>query len=186
MEKFVFLFGPQAVGKMTVGQELAALTNLRLFHNHMTIDLFEPLYGFTEEMWRLNTLFRRQIFESFAGSEAYGMIFTKLWYFDKQEDWDEVEWMCMLFKSQGAEIYFVELEANMEERLTRNKTAHRLEHKPTKRNIEQSEQHLLHTMQHNRVNSVEGEITEANYLRINNTALSAKETAAFIKKEFSL
>jgi len=36
--KFVLIFGPQAVGKMTVGQELANLTKLKLFHNHMTGD----------------------------------------------------------------------------------------------------------------------------------------------------
>lgn len=28
--KFIMLFGPQAVGKMTVGEELAKLTNLKL------------------------------------------------------------------------------------------------------------------------------------------------------------
>ena len=186
VEKFVFIFGPQAVGKMTVGQELAALTGLKLFHNHMTIDLLEPLYGFTPEMWRLNTIFRRQIFQSFSKSEQYGMIFTKLWYFDKEEDWDEVKMMCALFSSQGAEIYFVELEADVKERLARNRTAHRLEHKPTKRNVELSEQHLLHTMENNRVNSLDGEIKEKNYLRINNAAISAKETAFLIKTEFGL
>ncbi|KAA1807131.1 hypothetical protein FXB61_003723 [Bacillus cereus] len=37
--KLILIFGPQAVGKMTVGQELATLTGLKLFHNHMTIDL---------------------------------------------------------------------------------------------------------------------------------------------------
>ena len=37
--KFVVIFGPPAVGKMTVGQELAKLTGLKLFHNHMTIEL---------------------------------------------------------------------------------------------------------------------------------------------------
>lgn len=40
--KFVLIFGPQAVGKMTVGQELAKITGLKLFHNHMTIDLVNP------------------------------------------------------------------------------------------------------------------------------------------------
>lgn len=30
----VIILGPHAVGKMTVGQELAKITDLRLFHNH--------------------------------------------------------------------------------------------------------------------------------------------------------
>ncbi len=36
--RLVILFGPPAVGKMTVGYELEKLTGLRLFHNHMTVD----------------------------------------------------------------------------------------------------------------------------------------------------
>ena len=35
--KLVFIFGNAAVGKMTVGQELMKITDLRLFDNHMTI-----------------------------------------------------------------------------------------------------------------------------------------------------
>ena len=35
----VIIIGPHAVGKMTVGQELARITDLRLFHNHMSIEL---------------------------------------------------------------------------------------------------------------------------------------------------
>ena len=65
MKKFVLIFGPQAVGKMTVGQELAKMTDLKLFHNHMTIDLLEPLYGFSSEMWRLTHLSERKYFNHF-------------------------------------------------------------------------------------------------------------------------
>ena len=44
--KLVILFGPQAVGKMTVGQELAKQTGLKLFHNHMTIDLVSNFFDY--------------------------------------------------------------------------------------------------------------------------------------------
>ena len=37
MPKLVLICGPQAVGKMTVCQELTKITDLKLFHNHMTI-----------------------------------------------------------------------------------------------------------------------------------------------------
>lgn len=186
MEKFVFIFGPQAVGKMTVGQELAKVTGLKLFHNHMTIDLLEPLFGFSPEMWRLTHLIRQEIFNSFSKSDDYGMIFTKVWYFNQKEDWDDIETICQTVSVQGADIYFVELEANVEERLKRNKTPHRLEYKPTKRNIEQSEQHLLTTIESSRLNSKKGEIKKENYLRIDNTYLSVEEVAQIIKKYFQL
>ena len=45
--KLILIFGPQAVGKMTVGQELATLTGLKLFHNHMTIDLVSPIFDYS-------------------------------------------------------------------------------------------------------------------------------------------
>lgn len=186
MKKFVFIFGPQAVGKMTVGQELAKVTGLKLFHNHMTIDLLEPLFGFSPEMWRLTHLFRQEIFNSFSKSDNYGMIFTKVWYFNKTEDWDDIDNMCQIVSSQGADIYFIELETNVEERLKRNKTPHRLEYKPTKRNIDQSEKHLLSTIESSRLNSKKGEIEKENYIRIDNTFLSAEEVAQIIKKEFQL
>ncbi len=118
--KCLLLFGPQAVGKMTVGQELAKITELKLFHNHMTIDLLEPLFGFSPEMWRLTTLFREEVFKAFAQGEQYGMIFTFVWAFNQETDWEFVEKITRIFRSEGADIYFVELEANVEERLKRN------------------------------------------------------------------
>ena len=36
--KLVLIIGAGAVGKMTVGQELMKITDLRLFHNHMMIE----------------------------------------------------------------------------------------------------------------------------------------------------
>ena len=44
---------------------------------------------------------------------------------------------CLL-RSVGGKFYFVELEADLETRLERNITPHRLEAKPTKRDIEWS------------------------------------------------
>lgn len=184
--KFVLVFGPQAVGKMTVGQELANLTKLKLFHNHMTIELLEPLFSFSPEMWRLSTLFRKEIFKTVAESNIEGLIFTYVWAFDEQEDWDFVDQTCEIFESHGAEIYFVELEADIDERLERNKSPHRLAHKPTKRNIEFSEYELKESMEQYRLNSDPDEIKRKNYIRINNTKLSATEVAKLISDRFNL
>lgn len=81
--KLVLLFGPQAVGKMTVRQELEKITDLKLFHNHMTIELLEPLFKFSPEMWRLSNLFRTEIFKAVSVSELKGLIFTYVWAFDQ-------------------------------------------------------------------------------------------------------
>ena len=184
--KFVLIFGPQAVGKMSVGQELAKLTELKLFHNHMTIELFHQFFGYDSETMRLSNIVRKELFEAFAKSDQYGLIFTFVWAFDLQTDWDYVEQISHIFKSNGADLYYVELEADLEERLIRNKTPNRLQEKPSKRNVERSEIDLLKTMDKHRLNSEPGEITFPNYLRINNTNLSATEVAIMIKQRFSL
>ena len=87
--KFVLITGNSAVGKMTVGQELAKRTGLRLFHNHMTIEPVLEIFGFFHRnaVMRL----REVVFEEFARSECYGMIFTYMWAFDQQGDWDYIE-----------------------------------------------------------------------------------------------
>ena len=36
--KFILITGPQAVGKMTVGQELVKITNLKLLHNYTSLN----------------------------------------------------------------------------------------------------------------------------------------------------
>ena len=185
--KLVLIFGPQAVGKMTVGQELAEITGLKLFHNHMTIELVSNFFSYgSKEGKRLVSLFRQEIFEEVAKSDLEGLIFTYVWAFDMQEDWDYVDSVCNIFKSKGGEIYFVELEAELEERLERNKSPLRLEHKPTKRNLEFSENELISSMKKYRLNSIDGEIKNENYIRINNTTLEPLEAAEMIKERFKL
>lgn len=184
--KFVLLFGPQAVGKMTVGQELAKITDLKLLHNHMTIDLLEPFFGFEPEMWKLSSMFREEIFKTFAKSDKDGMIFTYVWAFDQQEDWDFVEKTCAIFQAKGAEVYFIELEAELDKRLERNKTSNRLEHKPTKRDTASSEKEMVNSNIIYRLNSFENEIQADHYFRLNNSGVSPERAAGMIKEHFGL
>jgi len=185
--KFIHLFGPQAVGKMTVGQELAKITELKLFHNHMTIDLVSHFFDYsTKEGKRLVKLFRQEIFEEASKSDLDGMIFTYVWMFDMESDWEYVKDLSELFESRGATVYYVELEADVEERFKRNKTPNRLEHKPKKRDIEWSENDMKKTMEKHRLNSLDGEIIFDNYIKIDNTHLSAAEVAKMIKERFQL
>ena len=185
--KFIMIVGPQAVGKMTVGHELEKLTDLKLFHNHLTIELVHPFFNYgTEAGNRLVKLFRREMFEEFAKSDLYGVIFTFVWRFDVQVDWDYVEQTSAIFESKGNEVYIVELQANSDERLERNKSPYRLEQKPTKRDIEWSEAHLKEVAGKFRLNSYDGEVKRKNYIKINNTDLSAEETAKVIREQFKL
>ena len=185
--KFVLIFGPQAVGKMTVGQELAKITGLKLFHNHMTIDLVSNFFSYgTKEGKRLVHLFRMEIFKEVAKSDLEGLIFTYVWDFNSKEDWEYVDKICNIFKEKGAEIYFCEFEAELEERIKRNVSSNRLENKPTKRDTEKTHKRLIEGETKYRANSNKGELKEKNYIKINNTNISAKDAAKIIKENFKL
>ena len=182
--KLVLLFGNAAVGKMTVGQELMKRTGLRLFHNHMTI---EPvLEGFGDFNSAAIQRCREAIFEEFAKTDRYGMIFTYMWAFDQQSDWDYVERIKEIFAPYGTEFYYVELTASQEVRLKRNASENRLRNKSSKRDIVSSNQRLLDDDARYRLESREGEIPFPNYMRIDNTELPPETVAAMIQERFAL
>ncbi len=182
--KLVFIMGDAAVGKMTVGQELMKITDLRLFHNHMTIEpVIEIFGGFDGKT--INEL-REVIFRNFAASGKYGLIFTYLMAFDMDSDWAYLEHVKQIFEPYGTEFYYVELVAPQEVRLERNATENRLLHKASKRDIEISNQRLIRDDANHRCVSYEGEIPFDNYLRIDNTDITAAEAARMIQERFKL
>ncbi|MCR8656420.1 AAA family ATPase [Paenibacillus endoradicis] len=185
--KLIIIFGPQAVGKMTVGQSLAEITNLKLFHNHMTIDLVSNFFDYGSSSGkRLVNLFRQEIFEEVAKSDLEGLIFTFVWGLDLEGDWEYVRQISSLFENENGIVYMVELEADLDTRLERNKSENRLLHKPTKRDMVRSEHDLIKTMKNHRLNSQPDEIQSDHYLKINNTNISPSEVATMIRDTFNL
>lgn len=187
MPKFVLIIGPQAVGKMTVGQELAKQTGYKLFYNHMTIEMARLIFDYDKAAYRrMNQLIRYEIFKEFSKSNEKGIIFTGCFDFgnDFQKELEETSRWMSLFE----ESYVVELETTLEERLRRNKTPNRLEHKASKRDLEWSENELLKSLDKHRLNSNpgEGEKIFKNYMKIVNTNISAEDVAKMIKEKFDL
>jgi len=180
----VILFGPQAVGKMTVGEELQKLTGLTLFHNHMTIDLVLKFFTWDEGQDLIHT-FRDEIMKKMASSKTKKeMIFTYVWAFNEDADWKYIEHVCEIFN--GHNIYFVELNTDVETRLKRNSSENRLEKKWTKRDVDWSNDELLKSLDKYRLISKDEEIPYKNYLRIDNTNISANEAANIIVNCFDL
>jgi hypothetical protein len=180
--KLLILIGNSAVGKMTVGQELSKITPFRLFHNHMMIEPVLEIFG----SFRGDVIqkLRKVIFEEFAKSEQYGMIFTFMWAFDMPSDWDYLESVKAIFGLPEEDVYYVELIAPQEVRLQRNCTENRLKHKASKRHIDASNARLIRDDENYRCESLPGEIPFPNYLRLENSHLSPGETAAIIKAHF--
>lgn len=182
--KLVFILGDAAVGKMTVGQKLMEITDLRLFHNHMTIEPVIEIFGRYDG--KTIAEMRDLIFKNFAASDLYGMIFTMMMDFDLPSEWEYLEHIRKIFEPYGTEFYYVELIAPQEIRLQRNITENRLKNKPSKRDIEASNQRLLNDDKVHRCVSHEGEIPFGNYLRIENSDKEPETVAQMIKSTFNL
>ena len=187
--KLILITGNGAVGKMTVGQELAKITDLRLNYNHMTIDPVFNIFGYVD--WEVVFHVRKLIFEAFAKSENSGMITTFMWAFDDPTAWDMTEEMIRPFRDVNAEIYCLELLASQSVRLERNATENRLSHKPSKRNLEASNKIITDMDAVHRFESLPGEVEGgripfAGYFKVDNTHVSAAEVAQMAKEKFNL
>jgi len=72
----VVIYGPPASGKLTIAQRLSQLTKLKLFHNHLTVDLLLSVFEFGSPAF---VALREQIWLSVmleACAAKIGLIFT--------------------------------------------------------------------------------------------------------------
>jgi len=74
--KLVFIYGGAASGKLTVARELANLTGLALFHNHLIVDAVAAVFPFGSESFiRLREGFWLTMFRE-AAVAGRSLIFT--------------------------------------------------------------------------------------------------------------
>jgi hypothetical protein len=184
--KLIIIFGPHAVGKMTVGQALSKITDIPLFHNHVSIELALSLLGQDKNWQALSNEIREVVFKHVANAEGKGLIFTFMWALEHQADHDYIKQLSDLFKSKGATVYYVELYADKDIRIDRNQTENRLKEKPSKQDIKTSLDRFLRLEDKYRLNSFDQELKLENYIKIDNTHLEPDEVAKQIKDYFKL
>lgn len=182
----VIIFGPLAVGKMTVGQELSKVTDIKLFHNHVTIEMVLPYFKMGSPSFnKLVKSFRIQMFKE-ASNTDMSLIFTYVWALDSKSNWLFINKISSIYEEQGGKVHFVELEASNDTRIERNTTPNRLHYKHSKNNFEASEKELLLTDKNHVLNTVADEMKTRDHIKINNTNLSPAVVAQMIKDRFNL
>lgn len=190
----VVIFGPPAVGKMTVGQELCRRTGFKLFHNHLSIEPLLEVFAFGSPPFnRLVDEFRRRVIEEAVEAGLAGLVFTFVWGLELKEDRALIESYLEIVEGQGGSVHFVELVADQATRLERNETALRLEHKRSKRDLLSSRRQLLDLDNGYVLNTSEGRSTVAHavldehgWLRIDNSRLAAVEVAAMVAEHIGI
>lgn len=185
---FILITGPPAVGKLTVGNALAKRLGYKIFSNHDSIELALKFYYFGEKGFKeINEGIRNLIWQATAKhKELEGMIFTFVWAFDSQPDWDYVEKIKSYYKNEGWTIHIVELYADLDTRLSRNVMPDRLEAKASKRDLENSKKNLIETDEKYVVSSGGTMIEDENYIFIDNTSLSPEKVVDKIISELKL
>ena len=111
--KLVFIYGPPAVGKLTVATELAKLTGFKLFDNHVSIDFVKSVFEFgTRRYWKLIEKYRLSMFKEGA-KHGINMIFT--FGYDKATDAPFVTKTLQTISKEGGSVCFVRLFCHEEE-----------------------------------------------------------------------
>ncbi len=183
----ITIVGPPAVGKMTVGQAIAEKTGYKLFHNHMSIDMVLPIFPFgTDAFWNSVNQIRLTIFKEAAKAKHHkGIIFTFCWDFEDEKDTDFAYKIKEIFNAEGKPAMFLELYSDIDTRLKRNRTPNRLEHKPTKRDLEWSDQNVREMDKKYSMNTNGHQQPIAHFLRLDNTQITPSEAADMFVKHFA-
>ena len=85
MVDLVLLHGPPATGKLTIARELRKLTGVRVFHNHLTLDVAKSLFDFGEpEFWDLVHDLRLMALRSYFEHGTQTAVTT--WCYEEPED----------------------------------------------------------------------------------------------------
>ena len=114
------------------------------------------------------------------------MIFTYVVAFEKDREIEYLKRLEKQFTADGGKFYFVELSADLDTRLERNLTPHRMERKASKRDIKWSEANLLSDANKHCLNTYPNEILFENHLKIDNTNLTPEEVADMVISKFEL
>jgi len=188
----LLVFGPPAVGKMTVGRAIADAGGFRLFHNHHVIEPLLDVFEFeTPAFQTLLGEFRQRVLEEAAAADV-DLVFTLVWALELDEDAAAIRHHLAPFIDAGRRVVLVELCAGLETRLARNRTPYRLAEKKSKRDVAFSRSNLLDLEENYVMNTSErrtiGEDLFAgrDHLRVDNTRLDAAEAAKQIAAELGI
>lgn len=177
----LLIIGPPAVGKMTVGRAVADRSSYRLFHNHHSIEMLLDVFDYgTPPFNTLNGEVRRRVIEE-AAAAGTDLVFTFVMGMDEKGEADYLERLAAPY---GDDVAVVELVADLDTRLARNRTEHRLAEKKSKRNLDWSDANVRELEAGYRMTSVadrdapgERLLARWPHLVLDNTDLSPDETA---------
>jgi shikimate kinase len=118
--KLIILYGPPAVGKLTVANELAAIADIKVFDAHQTIDIIEPIVtrqyaefaAVVYDTWRT-------ILAAAVSANQTDVVFTFPFAANLPRDMEFLPKLINDSREQDAEVYPVFLTCDKETLLSR-------------------------------------------------------------------
>ncbi|MCX7783695.1 MAG: hypothetical protein N2318_08645 [Meiothermus sp.] len=174
--KLLFLYGPAAVGKLTVARELTRLTGYPVFDNHLSIDYAAKLFEWGSPPYvQLLRAVRLFTFRQMAQMGQKGLIFTFVYTPPSSDEF--IQQVLEVCEASGLEPLFVKLEAPREVLLERVTSPER---KPLKKLT--NPERLLQMLEQGALQS----IPFVESLRIDTGEVSPAEAARSIMRHFGL
>ena len=175
--KLVLIYGPPAVGKLTVAKELEKTTSFKIFHNQLTVDLVGSIFEWgTPEYNKINHKFRVELIEAAAKSDLKGLIFTFCYAYPQDTKFIRLL-KCKVEKHKGL-FHIVQLTCKKEKLFTRVKNASRenFDKLRTKKSLKRIlVQHDLYSP-----------VPKLHSLKVDNTNKSPRRVAQMIKEHYKL
>lgn len=115
--KLILIYGPPAVGKLTVAQSVAEHTGFTLFHNHLSVDLVESVFdrehpSYKTLLWET----RLSVFKQAAIAGVEGMLFTMVYTRDRES---HIRQTIEVVRRYGGDVHLVHLYCRQETLLER-------------------------------------------------------------------
>lgn len=175
--KLIFIYGTPAVGKLTVAKALSKITNYKIFHLHLTVDLVYSVFDWGSKIGeKLNAKYRFDILENAAKENIPGLIMTFVYGHPGDEPF--VKRVVEIVEKYNGTVYFVKLKASnkaLKERVTNESRVGTMKMK-TFREIEGLMQKY----------DLETEIQVGNSLIIDNTNKTPEDVAYEIVRHYNL
>ena len=174
--KLIILYGSEASGKLTRAKALVSRTILKLFHNHISIDVGRVLFDYGQEafielVWKVRLL----VFESAAKNVVPGIVFT--WAYSHPDFQPLLDRLLATVAPYNTQVHYVFVQcsqADLEQRVTNDDRA-RAGKAHTIEQLHQQQQIKNHV-----------EIPGMDSLHIDSSKLTAEEAAHRVIREFKL
>lgn len=178
--KLIFIYGPPASGKQTVGGELARFINYRILDNHKTVEMVRQLFPFEDPELnrirrRLQTKFRLEMFEEAAKA---GVNFITTCAIAGPQHFDYYRQTIKNVEKYNGTVLFVQLSPSREAMLQR------VNGKSRKGIKIEDQEHLLNLLQNEP--EVFTTFPDVRHLILDNTDLTPVEAAQKIQEYHNL